>query len=61
MFFPHLYGICHITKTALMMTTHTTKGGAEEEEAVRLEEEDAAASKVNLTATKLMRIVWVPK
>ena len=61
MFFPHLYGICHITKMALMTTTHTTEGGAEEEEAVRLKEEDTAASKVNLTATNLMRIVWVPK
>ena len=44
-----------------MRTTHTTKGGAKDEEAVRLEEEDTAASKVNPTTTKLMRIVWIPK
>ena len=45
----------------MMMTTHATEGGAKEEEAVRLKEEDTAASKVNLMATNLMRIVWVPK
>jgi hypothetical protein len=46
---------------ALMTTTHTTEGGAEEEGGVCLKERGTAALKVNPTATKLMRIVWVPK